>query len=267
MDSGFSCDEVGTMISKFGNLYSYSLAKNFDTEMGESFPNPSDKEKSVAPVPASLSPSLHDSDKLKAAVSETDPAGELWPQFLCLMELGMDLDPIKRITRRFPRFPFYILEGQMPKSDIPSILNRTPWLCGFSLSENLIPTMAFLEDLGVNKKQWPKLICCFPISLFRSRQKVKTTVDFLYEMGLSAESIGKILTRFPPIIDYSVENKLRPVAQYFRFLGVDVAVLFLNSPSILGFSLETNLKPVAEFLERGYSMVEVVTMISRYGAL
>lgn len=49
-----------------------------------------------------------------------------------------------------------------------------------------------------------------------SRQKLTATVDFLYEMGLSDENVGKILTRFPNIVGYTVEDKLHPTAEYFR---------------------------------------------------
>ncbi|KAK3211872.1 hypothetical protein Dsin_016578 [Dipteronia sinensis] len=248
-------------------------------ELAENFPNAPVKEK-VAPV--SPPHSTLDSKKLKAIsrMSEAGPAGDLRPQVLYLIDLGMDLEKIKVITRKFPAFAYYSLEGKIkpvveflldlgvPKSDIPTILSKRPQLCGISLSENLIPTMKFLEDLGVDNKQWAKVIYRFPALLTYSRQKLKTTVDFLYEMGVSAESTGKILTRCPNIISYSVEDKLRPTAEYFRSLGVDIAVLLLRCPQSLGLSIEANLKPVTNFfLERGFSMEEVGTMISRYGAL
>ncbi|ONI19873.1 hypothetical protein PRUPE_3G302700 [Prunus persica] len=252
----------------------------FLVDLVESFPNAPVKEKPVAPV--TKSQSSVDLKKLKAIsrVSEIGPAGKLPPHILYLLELGMDLDQIKGIARRFPSFAYYSLEGKIkpivefllelgvPKSDIPTILNKRPQLCGISLSENIIPTMNFLEDLGVDKKQWAKVIYRFPALLTYSRQKVKTTIDFLYEMGLSAELIGKVLTRCPNIISYSVEDKLRPTAEYFLSLGVDVAVLLHRSPTLFGLSIEANLKPVTEFFyERGYSMEEVGIMLSRYGAL
>ncbi|XP_030953638.1 transcription termination factor MTERF5, chloroplastic [Quercus lobata] len=253
---------------------------NIVVDVVENFPNPPVKEKTVVPV-SQPNPTL-DSKKLKAMsrVSEIDPDGKLRPHILYLIELGLDLEKIKAITQRFPAFAYYSLEGKIkpvveflldlgvPKSDIPTILNKRPQLCGISLSENLIPTMTFLENLGVDKKQWAKVIYRFPALLTHSRQKVKTTVEFLCEMGLSAESIGKVLTRSPNIISYSVEDKLRPTAEYFLSLGVDVAVLLFRCPQTFGLSIEANLKPVTEFfLERGYSIEEIGTMISRYGAL
>ncbi|KAK3023575.1 hypothetical protein RJ639_044035, partial [Escallonia herrerae] len=238
------------------------------------------KETPVAPL--SSSNTTIDSKKLKALarVSDNSPAGKLPPHIVYLVDLGMELELIKEVIRKFPAFAYYSLEGKIrpvveflldlgvPKSDIPTILGKRPQLCGISLSENLIPTMAFLEDLGVDKKQWAKVIYRFPPLLTYSRQKLTTTVDFLYEMGLSAENVGKILTRCPTIISYGVEDKLRPTAEYFCSLGVDVSVLLSRSPQTFGLSIEANLKPVTEFfLERGYSLADVGTMISRYGAL
>ncbi|GAV88266.1 mTERF domain-containing protein [Cephalotus follicularis] len=253
---------------------------NILVDVVKNFPKQPVKEKPVAPA-SPLDPTL-DSKKLKAVsrVSEMGPAGKPLPHILYLLELGLELEKIKGITRRFPAFAYYSLEGKIkpaveflldlgiPKSDIPTILTKRPQLCGISLNENIKPTMTFLEELGVDKKQWAKVIYRFPALLTYSRQKVEATVDFLYEMGLSAANIGKILTRCPNIISYSVEDKLRPTAEYFGSLGVDIAVLLHRCPQTFGLSIEAHLKPVTEFfLEKGYSTVEIGTMISRFGAL
>jgi mTERF domain-containing protein len=109
--------------------------------------------------------------------------------------LGMGLEQIKGLIQRFSAFAYYSSEGKIKplvefllylgvaKSDILTVLNRRPQLCGMSLSGNLIPSMAFLESLGVDKKQWAKVICRCPELLIYSRHKVKTTVEFLREKG------------------------------------------------------------------------------------
>lgn len=256
----------------------------------ESFPNPPVLEKieetiEKVPLPVTLAspPSaVLDSKKLKALarVSDNGPTGKLPPHILYLVELGMDIETIRVITRKFPAFAYYSLEGKIkpvveflldlgvPRSQVPTILSKRPQLCGISLSENLIPTMAFLEELGVDKEQWAKVIYRFPALLTYSRPKLRATVDFLYEMGLSAESVSKVLTRCPNIISYSVEDKLRPATEYFRSMGVDVGVLLYRCPQTFGLSIEANVKPVTEFFkDKGFSMAEVAAMISRYGAL
>ncbi|KAI5446546.1 transcription termination factor MTERF5, chloroplastic isoform X2 [Lathyrus oleraceus] len=249
----------------------------------ENYPNPPVKDKSAEPIPPpNPSPAVL-SKKLKAVslVSGLDPAaGNLRPHFVYLMELGMEIGQIKTIIRRYPAFANYSLDGKikpvvefllelgMPKEQILIILTKRPQLCGISLSENLKPTMKFLESLGVDKKQWAKVIYRFPALLTYSRQKINESIDFLLELGISEESIGKILTRYPNIVSYSVEDNLRPTAMYFHSLGVDVGLLLFKCPQNFGLSIEANIKPVTEFfLERGYTLEEIGTMISRYGPL
>lgn len=73
----------------------------------------------------------------------------------------MELGVIEEVIRNFPSFAYYSLDGNIkpvveflldlgvPKSDIPTTLSKRPQICGFSLSENVIPTMTFLEKFGV----------------------------------------------------------------------------------------------------------------------
>ncbi|KAJ0041532.1 hypothetical protein Pint_27256 [Pistacia integerrima] len=164
----------------------------------------------------------------------------------------MDFEQIKAITFRYPNFAYCSLEGKIKplieflldlgvsKSDIPKkILVQVPNLCRLSISGKIIPMMLYLEDMGVDKDQWAKVIYRFPGLLTYSRQKVQAIVDFLYELGLSSESIG-----------------------------VDISMLLKKSPGTLGHSIEGNLKPVTEFfLAKGYSMEEVRIIILRYAPL
>ncbi|KAL2895318.1 Transcription termination factor MTERF5 chloroplastic [Bienertia sinuspersici] len=256
----------------------------------ENFPNIPVKEKVIAEV---ISPkAIIDSKKLPdasvksrniramARVSGSVPTEELPQHVTYLIELGMNLEEIQQVIRKFPAFAYYSLEGKVrpvvefllelgiPKSEIAIILRKRPQLCGISLSENLIPTMKFLESLGLDKEKWAKVIYRFPPLLTYSRQKLMSTVDFLYEMGLTAQDVSKILTRCPNIISYSVEENLRPTAEYFSSLGVNAATVLLRSPPTFGLSIEGNLKPVTRFfLEQGYSLEELKTMIQRYGTL
>ncbi|XP_068661351.1 transcription termination factor MTERF5, chloroplastic-like [Aristolochia californica] len=268
-----------TLLDEYGDLFVDSVGKFPDppSKNGPSPPPPESPPSSLSPKNTSLS-----SKKLKAIarVSEVGSNGQFPAHIQYLLDLGMSLKQIKDMTRKFTAFAYYSLEGKIkpvvellldlgvPKSDIPIILYKRPQLCGISISENLKPTMKYLEKLGVDKNQWAKVIYRFPALLTYSRHKLNVSVEYLYESGLSSENIGKILTRCPHIISYSVDDKLRPTAEYFRSMGVDVAVLLHRSPQTFGLSIEANLKPVTEFfLERGYDMVEIGTMVSRYGAL
>ncbi|CAL9110667.1 unnamed protein product [Musa textilis] len=248
----------------------------------ENFPDPPGTERaaSTSPVNTTSSSSSSKKERAIARVSQLSPDGLLPEHVLYLVDLGLKLEQIKDIVRKFPAFAYYnldrkikplvefLLELGVPRSDIPTILIKRPQLCGISFSENLKPMMAYLENLGVDKSKWAKVIYRFPALLTYSRQKVKATIDYLCELGVSEKNIGKILTRCPHIISYSIEDKLRPTADYFQSIGIDVASLMHKCPQTFGLSIEANLKPVTEFfLERGYSTAEVSTMVHRYGAL
>ncbi|XP_071731162.1 transcription termination factor MTERF5, chloroplastic [Rutidosis leptorrhynchoides] len=220
------------------------------------------------------------SSKKPTRVTNITETPNLPPHVIYLEEFGMEREVIKEVIRKFPAFAYYSLEGKIKpvveflldlgiaKSDIPVIISKRPQLCGISLTENLIPTMAFLETLGVDKKKWAKVIYRFPALLTYSRSKLQSTVDYFYEIGLSSQDVGKVLTRYPSIISYSVEEKLRPTAQYFHSIGVNPAVLMSRCPQAFGLSIEASLKPVTEFfLQKGYHIADFALMASRYGAL
>ncbi|XP_042469707.1 transcription termination factor MTERF5, chloroplastic-like [Zingiber officinale] len=244
------------------------------------FPDPPGAEPSASTVPKNCANSDSKIERAIARVSQLNSDGHLPDNVLYLVNLGVKLEQIKDIIRKFPAFAYYsldrkikpvvefLLELGVPQPDIPTILIKRPQLCGISMSENLKPMMTYLENFGVDKNKWGKVIYRFPALLTYSRQKVKTTVDYLSELGVSEQNIGKILTRCPHIISYSVEDKLKPTADYLESIGINVASVVHKCPQTFGLSVEANLKPITVFfLQRGYSKGEVSTMVNRYGAL
>ncbi|XP_031284345.1 transcription termination factor MTERF5, chloroplastic-like [Pistacia vera] len=217
-----------------------------------------------------------DSKKQKAVsrMIEVGAVGDLQPHFLYLLELGMDLEQIKLATSRCPSFAYYSLEGRIKplveflldlgvaKSEIPKILVQRPHLFGLSISGKIIPIMLYLEDMGVDKKQWAKVILRSPGLLTHSRQKLQAVVNFLNEVGLSGDSIGKALTRFPKIVTCSVEDNLKPVNKFFYEKGFsveEVKSMVSTFPSIYSYSLAESLVPKWEFfLTTGYSKLALV---------
>uniref|UniRef100_A0A0A9CQ32 Uncharacterized protein n=1 Tax=Arundo donax TaxID=35708 RepID=A0A0A9CQ32_ARUDO len=217
------------------------------------------------------------SNKQKAITRMSTPtSGGALPELVCyLLDLGIDHEEIKNIVRKFPAFAYYnverkikplvelLLELGVPRSNIPGIIKKRPQLCGISMSDHLKPMMVYLENIGVNKAQWSKVAL-----LTYSRNKVETTVSFLTKLGVSKTNIGKILTRCPHLMSYSVDDNLRPTAEYFRSIGADAASLIQKSPQAFGLNIEAKLKPITEFfMERGFSMEEISVMVNRFGII
>jgi len=69
----------------------------------------------------------------------------------------------------------------------------------------------------------------------------------LKELGVT--DIGKVVTRLPNILYYSIEDNLQPTVEYLEKLGVtDIGKVVTKLPAILSYSIEDNLQPTVEYL-------------------
>lgn len=249
-------------------------------EVVENFADPFSVKREALSSSMVLTPTSSNKQKAVARISTPTSGGALPELVVYLLDLGMDHEEIKNIVRKFPAFAYYnvdrkikplvelLLDLGVPRSSIPGIIRKRPQLCGISMSDNLKPMMAYLENIGVNRAQWSKVITRFPAFLTYSRNKVETTVSFLTELGVSKKNIGKILTRCPHIMSYSVDDNLRPTAEYFRSIGADAASLIQKSPQAFGLNVEAKLKPITEFfLAREFSIEEIGIMVNRFGII
>ncbi|GFY83155.1 mitochondrial transcription termination factor family protein [Actinidia rufa] len=100
-----------TLLEEFGDIL---------VDLVENFPNPPIKERSIEKllsppeegrpvVPVSTPNTAVNSKRIKAVdrVTKVGPAGKLPPHVVYLTELGMELELIKEMTRKFPSFAYY----------------------------------------------------------------------------------------------------------------------------------------------------------------
>ncbi|XP_031284831.1 transcription termination factor MTERF5, chloroplastic-like [Pistacia vera] len=114
---------IESLLVEHGNSVSVNaIQPRGNPEKPKGVSNAPVREKAAASVSQSFSAPL-DSKKPKV--------GDLRPQFLYLLELGMDLEQIKIITRRYPDFDYCSLERKIK------------------------PVVEFLLDLGVRKSDIP----------------------------------------------------------------------------------------------------------------
>lgn len=125
------------------------------------------------------------------------------------------------------------------------MLQRAPALLGSSLEDNLRPSIAYLEGLGVNV---PKALEKHPQILNLSiESKLKPTVAYLREQGM--RQLGAALSSQPSILSLSLSENLRPKLDFLRSIGMEDLGAQLDAyPAILTLSLETNLRPSVEAL-------------------
>lgn len=204
--------------------------------------------------------------------------GNFKPAVSYALSLGLSLEQVEVLAKRSPTFisckperniqlvVSYFLGLGVTKSGIVKILLKRPQVFVCNLEEYLKPSMLYLESLGIKRSQWPRILVKFPALLTYGMAKVEATVAFLHAAGLSSADVGIILSRFPHIVSFSVEDKLEPTLEFLKCMGVNNVALFLRkSPQVLGYSVEGNMKPTLRFLiELGYSQTEVVTIINKF---
>jgi len=116
----------------------------------------------------------------------------------------------------------------------------------------LKPTVQWLLDLGLNKKQVAKVVAISPQILgYSIEQNLKPTVVWLLGLGLSRSEVAKVVADFPNILGLSVQNNLMQKIVFLRkfFTAKQTAALVARSPRIVSYSfhrLEERLSLLAE---------------------
>lgn len=61
---------------------------------------------------------------------------------------------------------------------------------------------------------------------------------------------SQVITAHPPVLSYSVQERLVPFWEYLTSIGVpNVAAAVARRPSILGLSVDTSLRKIVEYLQ------------------
>ena len=91
-------------------------------------------------------------------------------------------------------------------------------------------------------------------------EQCQATVAFLRELGCSAEAIPSLVTAHPPLLAYSVETRLRPLAAYLKELGID-GPRFVDGlvarPSLLALTASKQKQMVDYLISTGMETEEV----------
>jgi mTERF domain-containing protein len=100
--------------------------------------------------------------------------------------------------------------------------------------------------LGLTKSQVAKAVATFPPILgFSIEQNLKPTVQWFVDLGMTETQVAKAVAAFPQILGYSVRTNLNSKLQWLLEVGLNktqVAKAVASSPQMLGLSLENNLK-------------------------
>ncbi|KAJ0040135.1 hypothetical protein Pint_26820 [Pistacia integerrima] len=172
------------------------------------------------------------------------------------------------LVKNFPTAPI----KEKPALPIKLATHKYPSFVNYSSESKIKPLVEFLLDLGVAKSEIPKILVqrphlCDIVYLPRTPQSQQAegsgrVVNFLHELGLSGDSIGKVLTRFPASLWLSIEGNVKPVTKFFYEKGFsveDIGTMVSRLPNLYALSLTGSLIPKREFfLTMGYSKPELI---------
>ena len=134
-------------------------------------------------------------------------------------------------------------------SEYQNAVNEQDWTRGFSdlvedleghrYGNKLNLKNEFLEKIGINYQH----------DNTTAGSLQSHAQNLLYLQSLGVTDIAKVVTRFPHIFSYSIEDNLQPHVDYLKELGVtDIGKVVTRHPQILSLSIEDNLKPTVEYL-------------------
>ena len=73
----------------------------------------------------------------------------------------------------------------------------------------------------------------------------------------------QVVTEHPPVLSYSVDNRLKPFMLYLKEIGIaEPAKTVLQRPTLLGLDADKNLRSIVGYLqENGHSVEEICHML------
>lgn len=137
-----------------------------------------------------------------------------------------------------PVFTFLLREANVNGSDIKHVINRRPRLLICSVTEQLRPTLYFLQSIGIAEvNRHTYLLSC------SVEEKLIPRIDYFENIGFSRRDATSMFRRFPQLFNYSIKNNLEPKYNYFVVeMGRDLKEL-KEFPQYFSFSLENRIKP------------------------
>ncbi|KAI5066305.1 hypothetical protein GOP47_0018929 [Adiantum capillus-veneris] len=176
-------------------------------------------------------------------------------EFIRKKKLKESLAGTQQITRAPERMKAVVPPPECIKTRIP----QKGLVAGLELEEKCQPVVEYLLSVGLDESTLQRIgrrrKACFNVKI----NKVKERVGYLMSLGIKNEDIGKVITRHPQVLEYTVDRMMKPRVEYLQSIGVPEARLgrvLTVSPSLLRCSLAGTLKRRVRFLVEEVGVTE-----------
>ena len=160
-----------------------------------------------------------------------------------------------------PRFHFLHNEIEFSLEELQRLYEKNPKLLMYSVDENLREKIVFffILRLHIEPENVRKILLSFPqVMDYNLDNHLKPIADYyISDVRFSATEFGSIVTRFPRLFSYSL-FKVKHVTGFLRFeLGLDatqVKRVIFQAPQIVGLNTEGNLQQKLDLLQTRLSL-------------
>ena len=164
-------------------------------------------------------------------------------------------------TGLVPRFQFLHNEIEFSKDQLQRLYEKNPKLLLYSLDPNMREKIVFffILQLHIEPENVRRLMLSFTrVMDYNLENHMKPIAEYyISDVRFSATEFGSIVTRFPRLFSYSL-FKIKHVTLFLRFeLGLDatqVKRVIFQAPQIVGLDTEGNLQKKLDLLQTRLSL-------------
>jgi len=137
----------------------------------------------------------------------------------------------------------YLVSWGLSEEQMSKLRSRSRWqkLTG-DVDSRIKPTLKWLSELGLSDVDIQKVVTSYPRIFSSSRDNaLNPHVQWLSDLGMDDSQVARTIVRFPRLFSYSLANKCRPVLQYLRDLGFadsQIVRVLERVPMLLSYSLK-----------------------------
>ena len=169
-------------------------------------------------------------------------------------------------TQIFPSTNYLMEELGIMEGDLVSVLQLYPALLGKDVYE-MQKVVEFLEALDIGMNNLPIMFRAFPALLTLDVDKdMMPVVEYLQSIGIS--NIGRrFIVRLPPVLGYSVKNKLEPKWQFLSRVCMYANFELTRFPAYFSYPFERVIKTRYEYLAAKGSPTDIISVdtVLRFG--
>jgi len=145
----------------------------------------------------------------------------------------------------------YLHQCGLQDADLVRLCHVYPRFLQASIEGELAPVVDFMKNIGVEGKDFAKMIKMYPHTLAKLR-KFQPTVVFLQSYGFTADHIRRVVVKWPRIFTQSIEASIRPTIEWFISTANvprhSIAEVIASFPSVLGYNIENNIQPKFDYV-------------------